>query len=149
MKIGKSRSWVLWYVSFGFALMILLSWLDELIGLSRIVFGGEPHVSDWRDATMQSLLIITVWVVVLLVMKKLVAHLLYLEGFLKICAWCRRVGYEDKWLPLERYFEESFHVETSHGMCPECFEKIVEHPRKRRRKRVKNKPGPDGNKASS
>jgi len=53
MRIGESRSWVLWYVCIGFGFMILLVWLEELIGLSYLVFGGPPHVSDWRDSAME------------------------------------------------------------------------------------------------
>jgi hypothetical protein len=141
MRIVKSRSWVLWYVSLGFVLMILLSWLDELTGLSYLVFGGEPHVSDWRDAAMQTLLIIVVWVIVFLVTRRLVTHLHYLEGFLRVCAWCRKVGYQDKWLPLEKFFAEGFHVGTTHGMCPDCFKRMQEDTAQFRREQFKDRAG--------
>ena len=138
MRIGKSRSWVLWYVSLGFGLIILLIWVEELAGLSWLVLGGDPHKSDWRGATVLSLLIVVVWAVVFLVMKHLVAHLLYLEGFLRVCAWCRKVGYKDKWLPLEDYFVQGFHVETTHGMCPQCLKKLEEDTAHLRREDVKH-----------
>jgi hypothetical protein len=114
------------YLSLGFILMILLSWLAEYADLSYHVFGGDPHVADWRDATLSTLLILVVWAISFILMRRLVAHLVYLEGFLRVCSWCRKVGYKDKWLPLEKYFSEGFQVETTHGVCPECFKKAQE-----------------------
>ena len=116
----------MWYLSAGFAFMILLSWVAELTDLSHLLLGGEPHVNDWRVAAIHTLFILAVWAVSFLLMRRLVAHLLYLEGFLRVCSWCRRVGYKDEWLPLEKYFAAGFHVETTHGMCPECFKKAQE-----------------------
>jgi hypothetical protein len=116
----------MWYLSAGFAILILLSWVAELTDLPHLLFGGQPHVNDWRVAAMHTGFILVVWGGCLLLMRRLVAHLLYLEGFLKICAWCRKVGYKDRWLPLEAYFAEGFHVATTHGICPECFKKAEE-----------------------
>ncbi len=126
MSAHKSRSWVMWYLSAGFAIMIVLCWVAELTDLSHVLLGGEPHVYDWRVAAIQTVLIFVVWAISFLLMRRLVAHLLYLEGFLRVCSWCHRVGYHDQWLPLEKYFAEGFHVATTHGMCPECFKKAQE-----------------------
>jgi hypothetical protein len=138
MRIGNRPSRVLWYVSLGFGLIILLSWLEELAGLSYLVFGGQDHASDWRDAAMQTLLIVIVWAVVLFATRQLVAHLVYLKGFLRVCSWCRKVGYKDKWLPLEKYFAEGLHVGTTHGMCPECFKKLKEDTAQLRREEIEH-----------
>jgi hypothetical protein len=138
MRIGKSRSWILWYVSIGFGFMMLLLWLEDLIGLSYLVFGGAPHVSDWRDAAMESLLLVIVWALVFSVTKRLLEHLLYLEGFLRVCAWCRKVGYKDQWLTLENYFAQGFQVGTTHGVCPECFKKMEEDTAQFTREQVKD-----------
>jgi hypothetical protein len=126
MTIGKTRSRVLWYECAGFTLIILLAWLDELTELPSIFFGGAGHMSDWRDSAVLTLLILVVWGVVFLFTRRLLAHLYYLEGFLRVCAWCRKVGHGEKWLPLEKYFEEGFDIETTHGVCPECFRKMQE-----------------------
>ena len=126
MKIHKNRSWVLWYECVGFAVIICSFWIVGLSGVANLVFGGEPNVIDWRSFTMETLLILLVWAVVFLFTRRLVSHLLYMEGFLRICSWCRKVDYQDKWMPLEEYFEKGFHVGTTHGVCPACFEKLKE-----------------------
>ncbi len=106
--------------------MILFSWVAELTDLPHVLLGGEPHADDWRVAALHTWFLLVVWAVCFLLMKRLVAHLLYLEGFLRVCSWCRKVGYKDKWLPLEAYLSEGLRVRTTHGMCPECFKKAQE-----------------------
>src|SRR5882672_3590720 len=123
MKFRKRGWWVLWYECAGFGLIILLSWLDEIQGLPQLLFGGGPHVHDWRDCAMESLVILYVAAIVVGLTKKLVDHLHYLEGLVRICAWCRKVGHGDKWVRVEQYFMDGLQVGTTHGMCPECLKK--------------------------
>lgn len=48
-----------------------------------------------------------------------------LRGLLPICASCKKVrnskGYWDK---VEKYLSEHSQIDVSHGMCPECMEKL-------------------------
>jgi hypothetical protein len=48
-----------------------------------------------------------------------------LTGLLPICAWCKRIrddqGY---WALLEAYLSQHSDATFSHGVCPECFERI-------------------------
>jgi hypothetical protein len=119
MKTQKISSSVLWYECIGFALILLISWLDQLTGIARHFFGGPEPVTDWRDNILE-----IVWAAVFVMTKRLVDHSRYLKGLLRICAWCRRIGYEDKWVPMEQYFAEGFQVHSTHGICPECLKKI-------------------------
>jgi ligand-binding sensor domain-containing protein len=54
-----------------------------------------------------------------------VANVQQLRGMLPICASCRRVR-EDKgaWRQIEAYVMEHTHATFSHGVCPECWEKM-------------------------
>lgn len=126
MKLQKSGKWVLWYQHAGFALIIAVRWLVELTGATSLIFGGEPQPPNWRYPVFVTLLVGFVWAVSYLFTRRLVSHLLYLEGFLRVCSWCRKIGHEDDWMPLEKYFEKGFRVETTHGVCPECLEKAKE-----------------------
>ena len=48
-----------------------------------------------------------------------------LQGFLPICASCKRIR-DDKgyWNQIESYLREHTETEFSHGICPECAEKL-------------------------
>lgn len=106
----------------GFGLIILLTWLDELVRLPSLLFGGE-YQSNYAEAVMETLIILAVALPVILITRKMLNRLHYLEGFLRVCAWCRKVDHDGQWLPLEEYFQRRFNTLTTHGMCPECFAK--------------------------
>ena len=62
--------------------------------------------------------------------KRLVLRLHYLEEFMRVCAWCRKLSVGSEWIPLEEFFERKFDIPTSHAMCPTC---LVEQRGKLRR----------------
>ena len=135
MTIQKSGSRILWYECAGFGLLLGLSWFNELGNLPHWLFGDQIHVVDWRDSAVESILILFVWWIVYAFTRRLVARLHYLEGLLRVCAWCRKVGHNGEWMRLEEYFVRGFKIETTHGMCPDCLKKMeddtVEFLRKR------------------
>ena len=115
---------ILWYEGFGFLLVISLSWADELLNLPYLLFPGPGH-SNWREAAMETIVALGVWFVVFVLTKRLLARLYYLEGFLRICAWCHKIGHKEEWLPMEQYFAKGYQVSTSHGICPDCAQKLT------------------------
>ena len=72
------------------------------------------------------LIILLIWTWVHLITRRLLKRLHHLEGFLRICGWCRKVCDNDEWLTMENYFNSKFATKTSHGMCPECLQKKKE-----------------------
>lgn len=54
-----------------------------------------------------------------------------LEGFVPICASCKKIRTEGadadiqmSWVPVESYISERTNAEFSHGICPDCREKL-------------------------
>src|SRR5215469_2048809 len=51
-----------------------------------------------------------------------------LQGLLPICAWCKRVrDDEGYWDQVEAYFHKYAGIDFTHGICPECLEKMRPH----------------------
>jgi DNA-binding response OmpR family regulator len=49
-----------------------------------------------------------------------------LSGLLPICAYCKRIREgEDYWQAVENYIEHHSDAHFSHGVCPDCYERIV------------------------
>lgn len=49
----------------------------------------------------------------------------YLKAFLVICSSCKRVRDEDEnWLDLDAYIRTTTSTKFSHGVCPQCMEKL-------------------------
>jgi hypothetical protein len=115
---------LLWYLCGGFLVLIALTWADELLSLPSLLFGGEPHPPNWRESAMETVAALAVGVPLYIIMRRIVVRLYYLEGFLRICAWCKKINLDDQWLPVDEYFKEGFDTDTTHGMCPTCFENM-------------------------
>jgi hypothetical protein len=48
-----------------------------------------------------------------------------LSGLLPICAWCRKIREGDgAWVQLESYIVSHSEADFTHGICPECLEKV-------------------------
>lgn len=122
MKKGKGRNTILWIEAFGFTFLILMTWLAEALKIPHYLF-GETFVPNWKRAILRTIVMLLIWTWVHFVTRRLLKRLHYLEEFLRICSWCRKVGYNDQWLGLEQFFNSRFATRTSHGMCPECLKK--------------------------
>lgn len=128
MNSPKNPSLVVLYEAVGFLAIIMLSWLDELIGLPYLLFDGAPHHPDFRESAMETMAVLFIATPILLLSRRLVSRLFYLEKFLKICAWCKRVDAGDRWVPMDKYLAAGFGQRTTHGMCPDCYAKMKNEP---------------------
>jgi phosphoserine phosphatase RsbU/P len=49
-----------------------------------------------------------------------------LQGLLPICSYCKKIrDDQDHWQKVESYISKHSEAQFSHGICPDCFEKIV------------------------
>jgi hypothetical protein len=55
-----------------------------------------------------------------------------LEGLLPICAYCKRIRDDEgtekgmgRWGELEHYIRKRTDADFTHGICPECYEKVM------------------------
>jgi phosphoserine phosphatase RsbU/P len=54
-------------------------------------------------------------------------HVKQLQGILPICMYCKKIRNDDKyWQAVEEYIVEHSHADFSHGICPECWETVVQ-----------------------
>lgn len=57
--------------------------------------------------------------------EQALAEIKVLSGLLPICASCKRIRDEgDEWKGLERYIHEHSQAAFTHGICPECMERL-------------------------
>jgi hypothetical protein len=123
MKKRKENS-ILWIEAFGFSALIVLSWVTEVTRIPHLIF-NEPFAPNWHRALIRTVVILLIWTWVHLATNRLLKRLHYLEDFLRICSWCRKVCDEGEWLDFEKYFSSKFATTTTHGMCPDCLKQKV------------------------
>ena len=107
----------------GFVILITLAWLNELVGLPALLFGG-PASGNWHEAAMETAVILIVALPTVLLTFGFSKRLFYLEGFLRVCAWCGNVAVDNGWIPMQHFVTRELNAKTSHGMCPECASKF-------------------------
>ena len=57
----------------------------------------------------------------------LIANIKRLSGLLPICSYCKRIRSDhDYWEQVESYITEHTDARFSHGICPTCFDKVVD-----------------------
>ena len=113
---------IIWVEAAGFAFVIAICWLAELLRVPHHFFGESP-ARMWNRALLRTVVLLVIWAWVHFLTRRLLKRLHYLEEFLRVCGWCRKVCHDGEWMDMERYFKSKFSTKTSHGMCPECLEK--------------------------
>ena len=54
------------------------------------------------------------------------ARVKQLQGLVPICSYCKKIRNDrNYWQQLESYLSDHSEAQFSHGICPECYEKIV------------------------
>lgn len=54
------------------------------------------------------------------------AQVKQLESFLPICGYCKKVRNDGKyWQEIETYISQRQGTQFSHGICPECYERVM------------------------
>ena len=54
------------------------------------------------------------------------ARVKQLQGLVPICSYCKKIRNDQNfWQQVDTYVSEHSEAQFSHGICPECYEKIV------------------------
>lgn len=56
----------------------------------------------------------------------LTAQVKQLESFIPICSYCKKIRDDKKyWQEIESYFSQQQGAQFSHGVCPDCYDRVV------------------------
>jgi hypothetical protein len=80
---------------------------------------------DINRTAITTVVIIFLWIFSAYKIYLVVSRLSYLESFLHVCAWCRKIEYNSQWLSLEAHFAQKTGGQVSHGICPECSHTVT------------------------
>jgi hypothetical protein len=121
---ARTSASILWVEAVGFSLIIAIVWVTEIFGLRQRIF-GDPEPFLWVRPVLRTVVVGIVWFAVHVATRRLLRRLHHLEEFLLVCAWCRRIGHESDWMTMEQYFGSALSTQTTHGVCPQCAERLV------------------------
>ena len=107
-------------------LFLCLTVGNEILDLPHFIFGDKPTSFTQRtgEIFIEVVIFLTVMIIEGLLFKMLYSRIRILEGFLPICASCKKVRHEEQWEQVEKYIAEHSLARFSHCICPDCARKL-------------------------
>lgn len=136
MKKNSQLTRIVLCQDLGFLGLMVICYLDELLKLPALVFSDHPFAFVYRRSTLDMLLVLAVWFLVSRSTRRILDRVRYLEEFMRVCAWCRRISFKGEWISLEEFMRQGFDTPTTHGICAECLQEQqaaiakAKHPQK-------------------
>jgi hypothetical protein len=99
---------------------------NEVLDGPHYLLGDTPTSFGQRTGEMAIEILIFVVVVGIefVVINNLLKRIRILEGFLPICANCKKIRHEDQWEQIEEYITDHSLAKFSHSICPDCVKKL-------------------------
>ena len=123
MKKNSQLTRIVLYQNLGFLGILAICYLDDLLKLPAGVFSEHPFAFVFSRSMLDILLVLAVWFLVSSSTRRILDRIRYLEKFMRVCAWCRRINFKGEGMPLEEFMRQGFDTPTTHGICTECLHK--------------------------
>ncbi len=122
---AKKIKAAVFYEIFGFFIVIVFLWIDEILDLPHHLFKAMETPVNVVESLFESIIILFICIFCVKVTMELLSKIRILEGMLPICASCKKIRDEhNEWQSLETFFEKRSHVSFTHGLCKDCMDKM-------------------------
>ncbi len=122
---------VLLYEVVAFTILLISIWSGSLLPILL----HRRSVMEWENPLLGTVAIALVAIPTIILSKRILDRLHYLEGFLRLCAWCHRVNVNGEWILVEEFLKRRLSTQTSHGICESCNQIIRNEIQARRQNR--------------
>jgi hypothetical protein len=122
---AHTRIWIVFL--FMLTVFVLLTLANELLDVPHYLFGDRPTSFIQRKGEVMFEMIIYTIVIsgsYYFFRKKIEAEIKILEGFIPICANCKKIRQDIDWKTLEEYISENSLAKFTHSLCPDCIRKL-------------------------
>lgn len=125
MKNRHIQTIFIWQVSI-LIVFLALTFTNEFIDLPHLFFGDQATTWNQRigEISIELVIFVTVICLEIYMFRKLLRRIKVLEGFLPICASCKKIRTQDQWEQIENYITKNSLARFSHSLCPECQQKL-------------------------
>lgn len=107
------------------AAFFTLTLLNESVDLPHLLLRDPPIAPIQRrgEIIIEIVFAILICLLEIWFVQKLRKDIRILEGFLPICAHCKKIRELDQWEPVERYIKSHTLADFTHSICPDCMKK--------------------------
>lgn len=117
----------------GYGILLFLITGDELFDFPHHIFGAPATPINWPETFIEGSYIVCLGAFTIYLSVRYLQRIKFLEGFLPICSYCKKIRQGNDWASLEKYMSDHCEARFSHGLCPDCAEKYYGeylHPEK-------------------
>lgn len=99
---------------------------NEILDLPHFLLGDTATSFDQRigEAVIELVILTLIIGIELVLITKLYRRIRILEGFLPICANCKRIRHDGRWDQIETYISKHSRAEFTHSICPDCVKEL-------------------------
>lgn len=107
-------------------LFLAMTICNEILDLPHLVFGDRPTSFEQRkgEVIIEVAILIIIMIVEIVLISMLYQRIRILEGFIPICANCKKIRHEENWDQIEKYISDHSLAKFSHSICPDCMKKL-------------------------
>ena len=119
---AHKRIWLVFLVML--TIFMLLTITNEILDLPHYVFGDAPTTFPQRKGEVVSEVltyIVVTFFSFYYFKKKIETEIKILEGFIPICANCKKIRQDIDWKTLEEYISANSLAKFNHSICPDCI----------------------------
>ncbi len=109
-----------------FCVILMTIWLDEFLDLPQRLLGAPATPYRIEEYLLETGLIAIVAIIVIVITFVTLKKIERLEGYLRVCAWCKNVWLDGRWVKFEQYMEAQHALQSTHGICEKCHEKLMQ-----------------------
>ena len=104
----------------GFLMILGIILADEIFDLPHLLLGATKSPARLEEHLIEGISVLCLAAGVLHFSYYAARKIGEIESFLVMCAWCRRVKINSKWVQIEEYLKIKDELRTTHGICQEC-----------------------------
>ena len=107
-------------------LFIAMTICNEVFDLPHLFFGDMPTSFAQRtgEVIIELAILTIIMIIEIVLIKNLYQRIRILEGFLPICANCKKIRHKESWDQIEKYISDHSLAKFSHSICPDCMKKL-------------------------
>ena len=108
-----------------FIMLILIVWVNEVRDMPALFFNTEPQdINIFRGCLLTAAVLVTAIVAIgntYLQQKRV------LNSIISVCSSCHKVRVnQNQWKQMEEYISDNSLLTFTHGLCPDCTEKVMQ-----------------------
>ncbi len=108
------------------SVFFLLTVATDMVDVPHYLLGDAPTSYSQRvgEIVTETLAYVLVIALEFAIINKLRKRIRILEGFIPICANCKKIRDQKEWKAVEQYIQEYSLAQFSHSLCPQCLQDL-------------------------